>query len=735
MRSHILVLSALLAAIVGLTLREHGRSATAGAMPQDLEDLYGLFQDEIRAEPSDNFSGNVYAGMGNRLQLDGKAYNYLFQALNACERLRATLKAPEFGGRQESIRRQTETARRLFDAVLENLAWPRYRIDLLTDHAEIEGPPRVTVFESIPQSVLLTVKNTTGVTQSVRVEAAGLITPQRIDVAPDAVRYASGILKQDRVGESTVKLSAAYRDSPVHRTIAVEAAPTGILELSLVNERGSASAARVRVTDKDGRYLPPENHTYGLILKMFGPEHDQIARRWFYNDGVFRVRAPAGPINVSVRKGLEYRSLDLKFDVAAGRTTKETVKLTRWADMPKRGWYAADVHLHYFDPPSVRFEMEAEDVVVADVLVMNHYGAITARKYFTGAPDPISDANHLIYYNEEFRHNQLGHLGLLNLKSLVEPISIGGLGSSQPQFFRGAHFDLSDEHGKRRADAASPDRLLIEAMRETHRQGGLVNLAHLRDELEFALDAALGQLDTVDILTDTKIDEALTFWYHMLNCGLRLPATAGTDRAEPHIPIGHQRTYARLSFPFSNDDWVEAIRKGASFVTNGPMIQLTAEKLGPGEELVLSRPGKIRIVAHAESQLPIQKLEIVQNGEVVRSANADPCGCRAETAFDLMIQGPAWIAARVMGAKHPEIMYYPHPEWSHPVVAHTSPIYVKYGHSRLAVPASARYLLGRMHKLEAWARDEAYFANAAARDEALLTIAKGSQFYRSIAEK
>ena len=47
----------------------------------------------------------------------------------------------------------------------------------------------------------------------------------------------------------------------------------------------------------------------------------------------------------------------------------------------------------------------------------------------------------------------------------------------------------------------SPDRLLVEAMRETHRQGGLVGWAHLRDELEFALDAALGELETVDILT------------------------------------------------------------------------------------------------------------------------------------------------------------------------------------------------------------------------------------------
>src|SRR5215831_393684 len=99
-------------------------------LPPEIDDLYAIFKDEIRGEPRDNFSGNVYAGMGNQLQLEGKAYNYLFQALNACDRLRATVKAPEFGGKQESVRRQTEAARRAFDGVLLNLNWPRYRIDL-----------------------------------------------------------------------------------------------------------------------------------------------------------------------------------------------------------------------------------------------------------------------------------------------------------------------------------------------------------------------------------------------------------------------------------------------------------------------------------------------------------------------------------------------------------------------------------------------------------------------------
>jgi hypothetical protein len=69
------------------------------------------------------------------------------------------------------------------------------------------------------------------------------------------------------------------------------------------------------------------------------------------------------------------------------------------------------------------------------------------------------------------------------------------------------------------------------------------------------------------------------------------------------------------------------------------------------------------------------------------------------------------------------------------VVAHTSPIYIRYANTRLAIPASARYLLNRVAKLERWAREDAYFGDASAKNHALQTIAEGAEFYRRIAQK
>ena len=558
--------------------------------------------------------------------------------------------------------------------------------------------------------------------------------PDRLDVAPGETRYAVGIFEAQKSGTARIGLRIAAGALVHEESAQVAVQETGWL-VAKITEGSARTSARVRVTDSTGRYWPPEEHNDGLILKMHGPEHDQIAQRWFYADGGFRVRVPAGKIRVAIRRGLEYSGIDEDIEIKPGSSLQKELKLTRWADMRERGWYSGDVHIHYLDPATALFESKAEDLHVASVLVFNQTGFISAREHFTGALDRISEPEHLIYYDEEFRNDTLGHIGLLRLKQLVDPISTGYLGTTRGWFFRSDIFgNFEVQPAPNSANSASPDRLLLEAMKTTHRQGGLVNWAHLRDELEFPLDAALGELDSIDILTNTRLHNALPSWYHLLNCGLRLPATAGTDRGGPALPIGHQRTYVRLKEKFTYDSWIEGIRQGRSFVTNNPMLTLTVNGLDPGSEVQMTGPGEVEILAEAVSRLPFQRLELVINGAVVRTENADATGLRARMHLRVPLQESAWIAARVSGEKHPEIIYYPHPQWSKPVFAHTNPVYVRYRDQKIEKAESARYLLVRMAKLESWARDKAYFGNDEQKNEALRTIQRGIEFYQTIAK-
>ena len=211
-----------------------------------------------------------------------------------------------------------------------------------------------------------------------------------------------------------------------------------------------------------------------------------------------------------------------------------------------------------------------------------------------------------------------------------------------------------------------------------------------------------GEIDTADILTHTRLPQTLKLWYHLLNCGFRLPATAGTDRIGPEEPVGHQRVYVKLDGPLTYPGWMEGLRQGRSFVTNGPMVSLSVDGHGPGETLTLSKRKVLRIEARARSLRPFERLEIVVNGKVAAGVPSQDQGRRAELGLDYPADRSLWIAARCMGGSPEETSI-----WTHPLFAHANPVYVDYAGRALAEPESGCYWLDFLKPLEQWAREEA----------------------------
>ena len=64
-------------------------------------------------------------------------------------------------------------------------------------------------------------------------------------------------------------------------------------------------------------------------------------------------------------------------------------------------------------------------------------------------------------------------------------------------------------------------------------------------------------------------------WYQLLNLGIPLAPTAGTDfPCGPWSVPGRERFYTRVDGELTRQSWLEGIRKGSTFVTNGPLLQL-----------------------------------------------------------------------------------------------------------------------------------------------------------------
>jgi hypothetical protein len=695
-------------------------------LSQGVVDLYDIFKDEIRT----NYKDNVYASLGNKLHVDGEPYLQVSQALIAHDLIEIIRSSPMSEARRQTLLKEqiakTETT---FLNVVKSLDWPQYAVEIEVQEIRVSGPSHLSFYAHKSELVMFAIRNSTASAQTVRFTSEGITLPTTtLKVDPGASRYVLGEAYSEGKGEGAIKImfisGQKSRDVIIETTVEETAILDGLL---VAHERDpERPMARIRIVDSHGRYFPPEVEPSGLIRMLTdGPK--TRAERWFYADGRFRARVPLGKIKVSVRRALEYRSLDEEIDIKAGGVLQKKFELGRWAQMEKNGWYSGDLHAHNLDGSTALFESRAECLNFVNVMVYKHLNYIGTKEHFSGGVDPASDERHFIYFNEEFRNEPMGHLELINLKKLVEPIATGRLGLPWPAIE--TYDDLSMPlpfHGS----ADSPDfPLLLEAMRETHNQGGLVGWAHLRpSEWEFPLDAAEGQIDFADIMTHTDIPQDLQLWYALLNCDFQIPACAGTDRQEPVGPIGHQRVYIRLD-ALSYASWIKGLKAGTSFVTNGPMVQLQVNAIEPGGRILLKEPTEFSVVASAFSQIPFDRLEIIMNGEIVGTGKARENGLSAEITLKKTVTQSVWVAARCLGPWHRELFY------SNPVFAHTSPVYLSYGHTRIAKSESASLLLGFLRKLEDWAQHEAYFKDSQQKTEVLSTIRAGMRYFERISQQ
>jgi hypothetical protein len=193
-----------------------------------------------------------------------------------------------------------------------------------------------------------------------------------------------------------------------------------------------------------------------------------------------------------------------------------------------------------------------------------------------------------------------------------------------------------------------------------HAQGGIAGYMHpymRRIEnpedgggSEIALDVALGKGDFYDV-TNIPYDDLANaeMYYRYLNAGFRIAATGGSDdfgNSWNGGPPGTSRTYAHVEGPFSLQSWLEAIKAGHTFGTTSPLIFLTVNGLESGSEIRTSGPVNLVVRCEVASVAPLDRLDIIVNGEVAKSFAVSGRRGRYTLTDNLMLEGSGWVAAR-----------------------------------------------------------------------------------------
>ncbi|MBI4622907.1 MAG: CehA/McbA family metallohydrolase [Verrucomicrobia bacterium] len=459
----------------------------------------------------------------------------------------------------------------------------------------------------------------------------------------------------------------------------------GTLELSVVDQAtGQPAVARVSIRRKGGKFFAP----VGALYRVAGGRmHFHVRRR-------AALELPAGDYEITATRGPEYRVWQQTVEVRHGSPNEATVALQRWTDAWSRGWFSGENHIHanygygawYNTPRSVLDMCEGEDLNVANLVVANSDGeGVFDREFFRGGLDPLSTPRNLLYWNQEFRSTFWGHMTLGNLPRLVEPIFTGFRDTTNP-------WDIPTN-----ADIAG----------RVRDQGGVASYTHPANQIDdpyagayaakgLPVDVALERIDTLDVM-GFGYEASLPVWYRLLNCGFRVPASAGTDCFLNRIgsaPPGWGRCYVRLPGGLDYGAWIAGQKAGRSFISSGPMLEFAVDAAGSGD--VLKLPGKrsVRVRARAFAQAPLERLQLIRDGQVVAEGRPSADKLSFELEHTLPMERSGWLAVRTGGPPVAALTVGRQ-------AAHANPVYVEVAGATQNAKADAEYFLAWIARLEA----------------------------------
>ncbi len=394
-------------------------------------------------------------------------------------------------------------------------------------------------------------------------------------------------------------------DPTVTRSYTSKQPERGRISLRFIDEQKQDTTVRVGLyRETTGRLPVPSvdavsirkfddrTKTFLLQRNVHWPHSNRFI---FYVDGRYEASVPAGNYRLIATKGIEYRYIDTAIEVKPGETTSRNLQLKRFTNMTEQGWYSGDVHIHNIrNDPAINKDLiaqtSAEDLHVANILRMGNVGAWYFPQLAWGRDGRYSRGGHTIVPGQEDpRTLTLGHTIHLNLTAPV-----------------------------RFADDYLNYQRVFNAVQE---QGGISGFAHAAGGLPgtvegMIMQAVFGLLDFGEIMQGSQIGTDV--WFQFLNLGLRFSPAAGTDYPYINHP-GAERSYVKTNAP-DVDKWYEGLAQGATFVTNGPLIDFSINNAPIGSDVAVGSGETLKISARATINPDLgelESLEVISMGDVV----------------------------------------------------------------------------------------------------------------------
>jgi hypothetical protein len=380
----------------------------------------------------------------------------------------------------------------------------------------------------------------------------------------------------------------------------------------------------------------------------------------------FKIDLPAGEYTVVVERGKDYLPLTRKITVDESRAEWH-LGAVRWIDMASRGWYSGDLHCHR-RPDDLANLMLAEDLNVC--FPLTYWTTIAELPPSRGdktadislSPTPVKiDATHVWYpCNTEYEIFKVGGKGhtlgaflILNHRSPFQQNCLPLSHIAEQARNEGALIDL-EKHNWEWSAVAAPT-LPVELFELANNHNWRIGFGVKNWGAPAPKWLKLSGPRNIDNESDW-LEYGCQFYYGLLNCGLEIKPAAGTASGAHPVPLGYSRVYVHLPNGFNYDAWLDGLKAGRSFVSTGPMLIVSVNDRDPGEKFQV-RTGEfpLHVRGEALSPQPLERIEIVWNGEIIRSVSPEnkSAGNGFKSRIDVVIPADSsgWIAVRCVGQR------------------------------------------------------------------------------------
>ncbi len=493
----------------------------------------------------------------------------------------------------------------------------------------------------------------------------------------------------------------------------------------------------LNVIDKEtGQPLPCRIHLKNASGRPVRVPHTVAWGDHFYCDGKVTLKLPIGNYSFLVERGLEYLEIKGQFRLETFADDVKTIELRRFCDMAKEGWYSGDFDVERADK-DLDLLMRADDLHVIPLTSFGREKSAWLKR--------VLPAKSLVQFADERYCDLFGGEdelagGTLQYLNLDKPIAL-----LPPAADKTAK---SDEKPAAAPNSAKKELPLLDHVAGVRRQSGAWINARSSGAWDLPMWVALGRLDSIEVLNRQFCRDAMlpdpanskprdaelypppmgigrwsgAAYFQLLNCGLRIPPSAGSGTGVVPNAAGYNRLYVYCGEQFSYDKWWAALRAGQVVLSNGPLIRPTVEGHPPGHvfSAAAGETLDLEIALTLSTREKIRYLEIIQDGRIIHEIRLEDFQKAAGKLPHVKFDTSGWFLVRAVvdSAK----VYR---------CAMSGPFYVQIGDQPRISRKSAKMFLDwvdeRKATLSAGDRSE--------REVMLAQLEKARQYWQSLAAK